>query len=172
MAERLVFAPSDPMLQMIEGLSPISDISAATLKTLGDALEKQTGFFETEALTELISKSVPDKSQGAAVFTAIRNLRPDGIPQVLEMIQSWRGTSEENKRLLSDEQFQALERNLPVLIRKYPSISRAQKAERLRTILGNEVEGFVFICDARPVYNEARDAIEGQNKKDRARRTA
>ena len=36
-----------------------------------------------------------------------------------------------------------------------------QKAKRLQVVLGNEVEGIAFICDARPVYNEARDDIDG-----------
>ena len=131
------------------------------MKQLGDALEKQTGFLSTQALAQLVSASLPDESQGSAVFSALQNLRSETIPQVLEMVQSWRNASDQNKRRLPDDQYGSLEKNLPVLIREYRAINRMRKAERLRTTLGNEVEGFAFICDARPVYNEARDDIEG-----------
>lgn len=161
MADRIFFNPPDVLRQMVEDLSEVAAIPTESLNQLGDALEQQAGFPTAESLAKLVSQFLPDEPQGSAAFSALQNLRRETIPQVLETLQSWRSTSDQNKARLPDDQFDALQKNLQTLIRDYPALNRMRKADRLRTALGNEVEGFSFICDARPVYNEARDDIEG-----------
>lgn len=161
MADRLFFTPPEVLRQMAEDLSAVATIPEDKLKQLGEILERQTGFLTSEALAKLVSESVPDEAQGSATFSALQNLRPEAIPQVLETIQSWRSANDQNKERLPDDRYAALQVNLPTLIREYPALNRMRKVKRLRASLGNEWEGVAFICDARPVYNEARDDIEG-----------
>ncbi len=79
----------------------------------------------------------------------------------MEALGEWRQADPKNAEKFSDKVFADLKVKLPRLIRNYPVLARSQKAQRLRSILGNSVQGIELICDARPVYNTARDAIEG-----------
>lgn len=153
--------PPDDFFEMLEDLSVLATIPEDLLTKLARTLEEQSGFLTTEKLAELVTEAVPDETQGSAAFNAIQNLRAEAMPQLMEMLETWRNQDEANRRVLSDEQHAIVKKHLPILIREYPAIDRMQKAEWLKNVLGNEVKGLAFICDARPVYNKPQDDIEG-----------
>ena len=146
---------------MLADLRIVATIPGDTLKQLAKALESQTGFLNADACAELIGQLVPDETQRDAAFNAIQNLRPEALEQLVSVIGKWRNESDENRKLLSEADYADLQARLPVLIRDYPALNRMQKAQRLMNVLGNEVKGIGFICDARPVYNKTHDEIEG-----------
>lgn len=146
---------------MVEDLSTVATIPGENLDRLSELLQQQTGFLTAEALAVLVSNCIADESQGAAAYNALQNLSPNAIPQVLATVESWRSATDQNRHRFPDERYAALQENLRALIREYPALDRMRKASRLRVATGNEFEGVAFICDARPVYNEARDDIEG-----------
>jgi hypothetical protein len=161
MADRYIFTPPNAIFPMVEDLRVVAEIDTENLQRLGELLTKQTGFLTDDRLVQLVGACVDDETQGTAVFNAVQNLSPSGYEQVLTMLRAWRESSEERRQQLPDDVFAALEQKLPVLIRDYPALNRIKKADRLRIAIGNEFERVVFICDARPVYNENRDCIEG-----------
>ena len=80
---------------------------------------------------------------------------------MLKTVQRWREANEQNAARLSDEVFATLQERVPALIRDVPAVERGQKAERLKKVLGNELEALEIICDVRPVYDDSRERIEG-----------
>jgi len=151
---------ADPFRQMLEDLSQIAEIPTERLWALGNVLEEQTQMMTTQQFIGLISEAVPDDTQGSAVYSMLNLLSPDGIPDLLEYLKKWREASEGNQFSLPKETYRHLEEKLPVLIRNYPALDRMQKVRALASVLGNEVEDFLFVCDARPIYNEDRTDIE------------
>lgn len=147
---------------MAEDLSLLAQVPTDQLTRLISALQEQAGFISEKGLVQLIEQFVPDETHGAATFNALQNLRQDSTPQVLETLHNWRNASEKNKARLSDDAYSALQEKLETLIRDYPALKRMRKANTLRSMLGNEVQGFIFVCDLRPVYKDPKkDDIEG-----------
>ena len=69
--------------------------------------------------------------------------------------------SQSNAEKFSEEAFDCLKKVLPQLVRRYPVLERTRKAQLLRSILGNTVQGAKLICDVRPVFDVSRNSIEG-----------
>lgn len=93
MVDRLSLTPADVIRQMAEDLRNVASIPAKQVNRLGELLQQQTGFLTAESLAKLVSECIVDEDQGAAAFSALRNLPPDAIQQVnetrdLEWIQS------------------------------------------------------------------------------------
>ncbi len=146
---------------MLEDLRTVAAIPEETLKQLSETLMSQSGFLSQEACADLIGSILRDETQGAAVFVTVWNLPEESLPKLISEISDWRNASEENGKDLPDAEFSNLRSQLTILVRDYPAVNRMQKAQRLMNVLGNEVKGIGFICDARPVYNKAHDEIEG-----------
>ena len=148
------------MRPMIDDLNKVADIPANTLQQLSQTLAEQTGRLSDENLVQLVARHIQDDSQGSAAFSALKNMPLESLDQILDAVDTWRNASEDHASHLSDDQYLAMREKLPILIRAYPALNRARKFDRLRIILGNELKWMAFICDARPVYNDARDDIE------------
>jgi hypothetical protein len=146
---------------MLEDLRTVAAIPEETLKQLSETLMSQSGFLSQDACADLIGSILRDETQGAAVFVTVWNLPEESLPKLISEISEWRNASEENGKDLPDAEFGSLRSQLKILVRDYPAVNRMQKAQRLMNVLGNEVKGIGFICDARPVYNKAHEEIEG-----------
>lgn len=149
------------MRQMIDDMMAVASVPNESLAQLGDRLQEQAGFLTSSVLADIVSEVITDDRQGQSAFNTLQNLQPDDLDQVVEAISNWRESSSDIRERFSDDLFGNLEQNLTTLVRDYASLNRGKKAERLRNILGNELQGAVFICDARPVFNKERDQIEG-----------
>lgn len=161
MADRYFFTPPSAVFPMVEDMRAVANVATEDIERLGELLAQQTGFLTDENLATFVAECIADEEQGGSVFNALQNVRPGSVEQLLAMLRAWRESDEENRQQFPDEAFADLEQKLPLLIREYPALIRSKKADRLRNVLGNEFEGVAFICDARPVYNEQRDDIEG-----------
>lgn len=147
--------------QMIDDLSAVALLPDECIQRLTQRLEQQTGFLTDDRLRSLASEFVKDDSQATGVFHVLQNLPPGAIEQVLEAVQKWRHAHVQNADRFPEDLYTALEQKLRMLVPPHSALNRMWKAKRLRTMLGNELEGVAFICDARPVYNKSRDRIEG-----------
>lgn len=161
MADRMILTPPELVRQMIDDLRAVAGTAKESLVQLSHSLGQQTGFLSDAKLIGLVSESLKDNTQGSAAFNALQNLNSGALTQVLETVERWRRLSEENIRSFPDELYSDLKEKLPLLVQDYPALNQMRKAKRLRGVLGNELEGVIFICDARPVFNESRDQIEG-----------
>ena len=161
MANRIFYSSPEAIRSMIENLRTLADTSTESIEKLRKWLEQQDGFVSDSSLIDVISVCFPNDEQGSAVFNTLQNLNADDLDQALETIQVWRNSRPKNAQDFSDEQLLATEARLRNLVRNYPALNRTRKAKRLRVVLGNELKGVAFICDARPVFDEERDHIEG-----------
>lgn len=147
--------------QMIRDLYGVAAVDPAHIEELADSLQAEPGFLTEERLGQIVAEHIGDEALASSVASAIQNLHPGILDQVLGMIGGWRDSSDANKNQFPDANFAALQEKLPLLVREYPALSRMRKASRLRGVLGNELERVEFICDARPVFDARREQIEG-----------
>jgi len=147
--------------QMVEDLLAVSEVPAEQIEAIAAAVEAEVGFLGEEELTQLVRTVIEDESRASSVVSALYNLQPQRLGQVVEMLRGWRRADRRNAEKFSDQALAELEAKLPRLIRDYSVLKRSRKARRLRSILGNAVQGIELICDARPVFNDPRDTIEG-----------
>lgn len=144
--------------QLFNDLLVLSRLSSEKVKALGDRLEQHSGFLSVERLAV---EAFPESEEAGAVERLVLGLSPSAIQPLIEMVEQWRNSDERAKGLMTDERFLSLREKLPLLVRRSPAITRTRKAGALQTVTGNEIMGVMFVCDARPVYNERRDDIDG-----------
>lgn len=144
--------------QLVTDIKRLSEVPGEQIDQLADALHSASEFYLIE---KVIAANIDDEKQVKAVTRLLENLIPESLKFLIGMIESWRKSLGEPDSYMTEEEFEAVSTALKKLIRNTPAITRVKKAQVLKTVTGNEVFGVMFVCDARPVYNEARDDIEG-----------
>ena len=147
--------------QMIDDLHAISQIPEGQIEAIAGVVEAAVGFLGEGQLARLVRTVIDDEQLASSVVSALYNLQPQRLGQVIEVLGEWRRADQRNADKFPDRAIADLEAKLPRLIRDYPALSRSRKASRLRSILGDALQGVELICDARPVFNNDRDTIEG-----------
>jgi hypothetical protein len=168
MASRVIVVPGGAEFsqnavprQMVEDLRNVAEIPADNVLAVADALEAEEGFLSPTRLNEILKAKLANDRFVNSASAALQNLRSGSVEQTIRSLREWRDTVPDNARLLPDNMLHSLDQNLRILIRPYPAMARQRKASRLASITGNVAETVALICDARPVFNESRDAIEG-----------
>ena len=165
MAQRFILVPeaaADAVSkQMAEDLLVVTQLSVEQLETLAKRVAESKGFLNRTELLDLTNSISGDDRKANSLVRVLLNLTPDAVEQTIASIQKWRSQKPENDRYFSTAAFQSLQERLPQLICDYPAIDRYRKAIHLQTVLGSRVQGVEVICDLRPVFDEAREKIEG-----------
>jgi len=151
------FESPDPA--MIGDLNAIGALSADQISELVGALSAASGFLDSKRLTELVRAVVSEQRPTKAVIRALQNLEPDDVLRVLAAFERVRENKKKGKT--HDPSIDAVRRNLTTLIQVYPALARHEKAERLATLTGQQLESFDLVCDVRPLFDESRIRIEG-----------
>ncbi|MBB02272.1 MAG: hypothetical protein CMJ47_06475 [Planctomyces sp.] len=144
--------------QLISDLALLSSIPSDVVSSLGDRIENSTGFLR---ISNVVSKFVDDADEVEAIERLVAGISPKSVAPVLRMVEQWRTSDGFVQNTISKDQLKAIQQNLPLLIRNSPAVVRSRKAAALLTATGNELLGVAFVCDARPVFNEKRDDVEG-----------
>jgi hypothetical protein len=144
--------------QLVTDIKRLSEVPNEQIDQLAEELHSASGFYLIE---EVIDEIVDDEKQAKAVSRLVENLVPDSVTYLLGMIKSWRNSLNEPDSYMTELDLEAVSTALKKLIRNSPAITRVKKAQVLKTVTGNEVFGVMFVCDARPIFNEARNDIEG-----------
>ena len=147
--------------EMVDDLLAVAQISVEQIDAIATIMEAEAGFLGKAKLSQLVEGVVDNESRASSVVRALNNLQPRQLEQIVEALGEWRQAEQQNAEEFSDEAFDDLKAKLPRLIKDYPVLARFRKTRRLRSILGNAVQGIELICDARPIYNTTRDLIEG-----------
>jgi hypothetical protein len=166
MADRIFLCPamsSDLSVprEMVDAMLAVAAVPVEQVDAIAIALEVEPGFLKKARLRELVEGVVTAKSLAPSVVEALLNLRPQQLPQILEALEKWRQANSKNAEKFSEEAFNCLKKVLPQLVRRYPVLERTRKAQLLRSILGNTVQGAKLICDMRPVFDVSRNSIVG-----------
>jgi hypothetical protein len=146
--------------QMVNDFVLLSEITPETLEGLSKSIAAYDVFGSEEEFKSLVIQYIPDEDQASAVLNSLRSLRPENIEQIIEVVGQWRNAERDHASRLSDGAFALLKNNLSILVRDYPAVAKIRKANWLGKATGNELQSIQFICDIRPVFNDARDTIE------------
>lgn len=141
-------------------LKAIADLSEDKASALKKTLSKTSGFLDPASLFAVIRKIVGDDDTSHALRRAFENLRAIPSKRVLAVLQRLK---KQNRRdfPLDDSAFERLGKNLPILKGLYPALARFEKAKRLATLTGQQLESIEIVCDLRPIFDQDRKAIEG-----------
>lgn len=144
--------------QLLSDIKRLSGVPEQQINQLSAALHSASDFYLIE---KVIAENIDDEKQANAVSRLVENIIPESLQYLAGMIKSWRKSLGEPDSYMTEEELEAVSVALNKLIRNSPALTRVKKAQVLKTVTGNEVFGVMFVCDARPVYNDARDDIDG-----------
>ena len=151
-------SPESDFQQLLSDIKRLSAVPELQIDQLSVALHSAPEFYLIE---KVIAANISDEKHASAVSRLVDRIVPDSINYLTGMVKSWRKSLDEPDSYMTEEKLDAVSKSLNKLIRNSPAITRVKKAQVLKTVTGNEVFGVMFVCDARPVYNEERDEIEG-----------
>jgi hypothetical protein len=151
-------SPESDFQQLLSDIKRLSAVPELQIDQLSVALHSAPEFYLIE---KVIAANISDEKHASAVSRLVDRIVPDSINYLTGMVKSWRKSLDEPDSYMTEEKLDAVSKSLNKLIRNSPAITRVKKAQALKTVTGNEVFGVMFVCDARPVYNEERDEIEG-----------
>ena len=146
--------------EMVRDLRTVAGVETAAVDGFTQALRQETGVLTEERL-ENLTKQFFDDPTAESVVRTIQNVPPELKQKILALVDRWRQVSDEQRQLLPDAEFAALQRNLDSLVQDYPGLALMRKAQRLLRDTGNEIEDSIFICDLRPVFDKPQERIEG-----------
>ncbi len=138
---------------MVEDLKTIAGLPDEQIAELRQHLSEADYFLDPKALLATIQKVIQERELAGAVCRAILNLNPSNTKQIIASLE----------RDVDDKEFpfDSLKKVLNKLIQPYPALARFEKAERLATVTGQQLETVELICDLRPIFDEKRENIEG-----------
>ncbi len=151
-------SPESDFRQLVSDIKRLSAVPEPQIDQLSVALHSAPEFYLIE---KVVAANISDEKQASAVLRLVDRIIPDSINYLTGMVKSWRESLDEPDSYMTEEKLEAVCNALNKLIRNSAAITRVKKAQVLKTVTGNEVLGVMFVCDARPVYNEERDEIEG-----------
>ncbi len=168
MAEELTFPSPDAFAagsglppEMLRDLLAVAAVEAAAIEGFVHALRQETGVLAEQRLAELAGRFFNDDAVAESVVRTLQNVPPKFKQNVLALVDRWRRVSDERRKVFADAKFEALRRNLELLVQDLPSLSLMRKAQRLLRDTGNEFQDAVVICDLRPVFDESQKRVEG-----------
>lgn len=154
---------------MLEDLKAVAELSDGQVRTVQSQISEAKGFLDPKALKAILRSVVGDDAKAGSVQRTIRNLKPNDVAPFLKALsqqQSSKGPPGDPALLAR------LHQVLPALVQHYPALARFEKAERLAGLTGQKLETAELICDIRPIFDEAREQIEGMMPYTRVRLVA
>lgn len=143
---------------VLADLTVVAGLSDDDVNALSKRLSEATGFFDPNSLLEAVRGLIGDEGAAQSVRRVLRNLGPKDVRKLLDTLSKRRA---EEDFPLDEGTLERLHKLLPVLLQPYPALTRFEKAERLATLTGQQLESVELICDVRPIFDETRQQIEG-----------
>lgn len=143
-------------------------LQRSQIDAIRNDLKTYAGFLDRAALEDRLQTHLDDQEscKGLARFITAIDERSRvfdvEVQNLILQIERWLSDEENQKKsLISDEEFQELRQRLPLIIQPYPALERQAKAEYLAEATGQPLERLELICDLRPVFDKARENVEG-----------
>jgi hypothetical protein len=146
---------------MVDDLRSVAGLSERVIDEIANALRAEQGAIGPKRFREMAEPIVDDKRVLFAVWRILAEIPPDNVAALMKFIKTRRSRDEHNPSYLSEEALTQLDQKLPRLVQEYPGVQLHEKATRLATFLGNRATECDLICDLRPVFDEARERIDG-----------
>lgn len=146
---------------MIADLAVLADCNISNLAAFAQELSSRSGFVDELALSQMASKSFPEAGAAEGVAKLVYSLSSFNLDYLLSVIDNWHSAREPDDQAFTDEQLERIRERLRTIVKSYPAIDRYRKAEQLSIATGRPLSGVRFICDARPLFDDPRERIEG-----------
>ncbi|OHB85966.1 MAG: hypothetical protein A2V98_09325 [Planctomycetes bacterium RBG_16_64_12] len=153
---------------LIRDAKRVLDLEPAQIESVRGRLEAFGGFLDREKVEEFLASDIQDEETRRALARLIANvgrrliMASQTAEQLVSHIETWLEDKEnQQKGLLSREEFEQMRPRLPILLRRFPGLERQAKAERLSHATGLPLEKIDIICDVRPIFDKDRDRVEG-----------
>ena len=138
---------------MMDDLKAIAGLSDKQIAEIRQHLSKADHFLDPKALLATIQKTIQVPESAEAVRRTMLNLNPSNAKRIIAGLEKDMGDKE--------FPFDRLKKVLSELIQPYPALARFEKAERLATTTGRQLETVDLICDLRPIFDENQKKLEG-----------
>jgi len=153
---------------LIRDAKLLLDLDPQVIGSVRDELQAFPRFLDRKT-TESVLRSLIDDGEFchklARLISGVDDrLRTTGqsVEEFLSVIERWLADEgNQRKGLLSEGEFQEVQRRLPLVVGPFPGHERQAKAERLSQTTGLPLEKIEIICDLRPVFDKGRDTVEG-----------
>lgn len=150
--------------EMLKDLFALSKLEHEAAKSIAGQLQSLSGLNSDESVQSIIGDALgegeSDQDTVKAIWRALVNLDEDEIPTLLKSIEKWVAKDTARQAVFTDESIKRLRENLGVLIADFAAIELMQKANKLVRDTSGEVKNIKFVCDMRPVFNDARTNID------------
>ncbi len=150
---------ADANPRMMADLKAVSTLSEDEVTSLCERLSQVKGFLDPKTLATEIRRVIKVEGTARSVLATLRSLEPEYTRRLVEGLTE-RGKHDTNFPL-NEAELDRLGEILQKLIQPYPALVRFEKAERLATLTGQQLESIDLICDLRPIFDENRKQIEG-----------
>lgn len=135
------------------------------VESLGEAIARYPGFLDRGSLESLFKDYLPEGTQVeqiAGFLSQIDRALAHSDRNLADLVNEIREGSKDSEDIgLKDSEFEELEQSLIVLLGGRLPFDRQRKAERLANATGCRLSDVQIICDLRPIFDEARDRVEG-----------
>ncbi len=155
----LPLLPPD-MLRDFRSIASLTPESVASVgRALGCLPPSSSGDVIEKTIGQCLAAHGKEEAAGS-VLRALMNVDADSIGSLLNVLRQWATVDQRRREVFSDEVVDRLQHNFEVLITHNPAVRIMQKAERLLRDVGNELQSVKFVCDLRPVFDDAREQVE------------
>jgi len=162
------FGPPGIPDDLIRDTKVLLDIDAALISAARDELQAYPGFLDRRTVESILGSYLEDAESCKALarlITGVDTLLAGAglsIENLLSLIEGGlRDEENQQKDLLSPQEFAVLRDRLPLIAGPYPGRLRQAKARRLSEATGLPLEKIEIICDLRPVFDKDREVVEG-----------
>ena len=163
------FPPNVPAPEaMLRQARAVLRIDQGVLEALQRDLETHSGFISHEAAKEIVKRHVYEQelAEVLASFVVQANdfltATESDLNQLVRIFQTWlEDEKNQQKQLLTLDEFQELRQRLPMVVGRFPGLIRQAKAKRVSEATGQPLERIELICDLRPVFDEKHEVVEG-----------
>lgn len=154
-----VFAGRAVPPEMLQDFLLIAQLDKGVCNLIAQSLQTMSGIPDVGRIESAVREAgVPD-TDVAGIARALRGVNQSKLQKYLEAVDGWIAGRSERAKLFTPDVIQSLSENLSILVDKHP-IELMQKAEQLLRDVGNEIEDVKFVCDLRPVFDDARENVE------------
>lgn len=149
--------------EALRDLHIIANLDPPTIGRLSVQLSTIQGYPSKESVTERLQACLPDANSETAesIVQTLLSIDKDEIGKILTAVDRWRRTTPARGQFFTDALYSSLERNLPILRSDAACLDLIRKAHRLLRDVGNEFYDVAYFCDLRPVFDDARQKVEG-----------
>lgn len=153
---------------LIRDAKVLLNVDKGALRPIREELSGFQGFLDRETIEDLLKSHLEDEESCRRLARLVAGIdnrllaTNQSIEEFLALIEAWLADEDnQQKGLLSEEEFAELRQRLPLVLGPFPGNRRQAKAEGLSQATGLPLEKIDIICDLRPVFDGDRETVEG-----------